>query len=114
MGGSDSNDSRGEARRENCFDAWSVCYEQQARTASKYTEEEDLIILREEAATKAQIALYGKTSELFQTAAEKVNGNAKFTVGAKAKGILGRYIRLQKDFDKNKRKNACCLVLVGR
>ena len=47
---------------------------------SKYTAEADLIILREVAATEVHIALCGKTLELFQTAAGKVRGNAKFAV----------------------------------
>ena len=81
---------------------------------SRYTAEKDLIILREVATTKAPIAPYGRTLELFQTAAEKVNGNAKFAVEATAKGIFECYTRLQNDFDKSECKNACSLVLVGR
>ena len=112
MGGSDSNDSCGDARREKCFEAGASAMSGKRGRRSKYTAEEDLIILREVAATKAHIAPYGRTLELFQTAAKKVNGNAKFTVEATAKGIFDRYTRLQKDFDKSERKT-CLLSGVG-
>ena len=41
---------------------------------------------------------------MFQTATEKVDGNAKFTAEAMTKGIFDRCTRLQRDFDKNERK----------
>ena len=61
---------------------------------SKYTAEEDLITFREVAATKVNIAPYGKTLELLQTASEKFKENAKFTVEATEKGIFDRYTGL--------------------
>ena len=71
---------------------------------SDYTAEEELIILREVAATKVHIAPYGWTLELFQLSAKRVNGNAKFTIEATVKGIFDRYTRLWKDFGKSERK----------
>ena len=104
MGGSGSNDGSGDARRAKCFEAEASATSGKRGRRSKYTAEEDLIILREVAATKAYIAPYGRTLELFQTAAEKVNGNEKFTVEARAKGIVDCYTRLEKGADKSERK----------
>ena len=104
MGGRDRDDSCEDARREKCLEEGASAMSSKRGRRSKYSAEEDLIILREIAATKAKISPCGKTLEFFLTAAEKVNGNAKFTVEATAKGIFDRYTRLQKDFDKSARK----------
>ena len=112
MSGSDSNDSCGDARREKFFEAGASTMSSKRGRRSKYTAEEDLIIFREVAATKAHIASCGKTLELFQTSARKVNGNVKFTIQATKKGIFDHYARLQKDFDKSERKK-CMLSGIG-
>ena len=115
IGGSDRNYSCADARREKYFDFGAHAMSSKQGRRSKCTVEEDLIILREVAATKVHSAPYGKTLERFHTAAEKVNGNAKITVEATAKGIFDSCTRMRKDFDKSERKkNAFCLVLVGR
>ena len=74
---------------------------------SKHNAEEDLIVLLEVAAAKGHTAWYGKTLELFQGAADKVNADANFTIEDTAKGLSDRYTKLDKDFDKHKRRLCC-------
>ena len=66
---------------------------------SKFTSEEDLVILREVAASKAHVAPYGKTMELFQVAADAANNNDVMSKKLTAKSIQDRFSRLIKDFE---------------
>ena len=71
---------------------------------SKFTPEEDIIILREVAVAGAHVPPYGKTTELFQMAANGANKNANFSVEVTWKSVHDRFHRLLDDFEKRDAK----------
>jgi hypothetical protein len=61
----------------------------------KFTEEEDLILVREVAAAKAHVAGHGEKRERYETVALRVNGNPAVLVHVNAKSVQDRYVKLQ-------------------
>lgn len=66
---------------------------------SKFTYEEDLLLLREVAAAKAHVAPTGETRERFEIAAAKANATKKISTNIAWKPLQDRYKRLQGTYD---------------
>ena len=71
---------------------------------SRFATEEDLVIVRDVAATSAHLAAFGETRGIFQEAAGKVNANATMHEKVSWKSVCDRYKRIQDQFD---RRGSC-------
>ena len=80
---------------------------------SKFTSDEDLILIREVAACKAHSASNGKKGELFAKAAACANQNPGLKQKVTQKSIQDRYVRLQKDFDEGDKKESAMSGIGG-
>ena len=67
---------------------------------SRFTAEQDLVLVREVATSKAHVAPYGQTRSLFEQAAEKCSANSVMSAILSWKQVQDRYTRLQATFDK--------------
>lgn len=67
---------------------------------SRFTAEEDLLIVREVCAAQAHIASFGETRTRFENAATKANENPLLRARVTWKSIQDRYKRLQETFEK--------------
>jgi hypothetical protein len=67
---------------------------------SRFTAEEDLIIVREVAAAKAHVAPYGDIRARFEIAAARASENERMGAELNAKSVHDRYVKLQRAFDK--------------
>lgn len=72
---------------------------------SRFTCDEDLIIVREVAAARAHIAGFGETRRKFENVAANVNENPSMNQKVTWKSVQDRYKRLQADFDKSDKRN---------
>ena len=70
----------------------------------KFTPAEDLILVREVAAAKAHISVFGEKGGRYAKAAENANGNTALLSKVTGKSIQDRYIKLQAAFDKGDAK----------
>lgn len=72
---------------------------------SRFTPDEDLIIVREVAASKGHIAAFGSTRKRFAAAAQAVNDNTAMRTSVTWKSVQDRYKRLQEVFDREDNAN---------
>ena len=67
---------------------------------SRFSNEEDLILVREVAASSAHLAAFGETRATFGQAAAKVNENEAMKEKVTWKSVRDRYKKIQEKFDK--------------
>jgi uncharacterized FAD-dependent dehydrogenase len=70
----------------------------------KFTEEENLILVREVAAAKAHVAGHSEKRERHKTVALRVNGNPAVLVHINAKSVQDKYVKLQRKYELQDRK----------
>lgn len=70
---------------------------------SRFTFEEDLLLIREVAACKAHIARNGETKDMFELAAVKANATKRLHCSISWKSLQDRYKRIQARFDRDDR-----------
>ena len=73
---------------------------EKAGGTSRFTAEQDLVLVREVAASKAHVTPYGRTGSLFEQAAEKCSANSAMSAILSWKQVQDRCTRLQATFDK--------------
>ena len=71
---------------------------------SRFTGEEDLVIVRDAAASRAHLVVFGEFGKRFEIASDKINRNEAVTQKVTWKSVRDRYRRLQNAFDRDDNK----------